>query len=275
LFSAVSRERRIFARRTAPLMAVLAVSGGAEAGAFEIAPHRAIYTLDLISTSNASAVADVDGEMMFQWADSCDGWTVEQRYQMNFVDAEGRELRQSSVYATWESKDGNDFTFTLRNMTNGAVDEEVRGNAALKGEGQGGTVTFRLPEEVSQELPPGTIFPTAHTLRMLRVAEKPGTLPFFNAMLFDGTGLDSLREINAVVGDVRPMREHRDFPLLNRPFWPVGLAFYPEEESQMLPEYEMSVNLFDNGVVTDMTIDYGTFAVGATLNELAPLDSDC
>lgn len=271
MFSARRRERPRSAVRLAAALALLIVAGVDAARAFEIAPHRALYTLDLASTSNASAVSDVDGEMMFQWADSCEGWTVEQNYRMNFVDADGRVMRQSSVYATWEAKDGTEFTFNLRSTTNGAVEKEVRGRATLDGAGRGGTVAFRLPDEVTETLPPGTIFPTAHTLKMLRLAEAPDAPPFFSALLFDGTSLDALREINAVIGDGHAAPADPGFALLDRPFWPVDLAFYPPEENAAVPEYEMSVDLFDNGVVADMVIDYGTFAVRATLDELEPL----
>ncbi len=242
------------------------------AAAFEIVPHRAIYKLDLASTSNPTAISDVNGEMMFQWSDSCDGWTVEQRYRMNFLDAEGAAVEQSSVYATWESKDGNAFTFSVRSTTNGVVDKEVRGRATLDGEGRSGSVTFRLPEEVTQDLPPGTIFPTAHTLKMLEIAEAGDGPPFFNALLFDGSGLDSLREINAVIGAGQTSAENGRFDLLDRPFWPIELAFYPEERREAVPEYEMSVSLHDNGVINDMIIDYGTFAVSASLNMLEPIE---
>lgn len=271
MFSVSSRKGRNAAGICAAL-AVLASASSGDAAAFEIAPHRALYTLDLISTSNLAAVADVRGEMVFQWADSCDGWTVEQRYRMTFIDAEGNEVRQSSTYATWESKDGQDFTFNMRNTTNGVVDKEVRGDARIAGTGEGGTATFRLPEETTIELPSGTMFPTAHTLRVLTLAESEAAAPFFSAMLFDGTGLDSLRQISAVIGAGHAAPEATDSPLLESRYWPVSMAFYPEDTAAAEPEYEMAVDLLANGVVSDMIIDYGTFAVRARLDRLEAME---
>ena len=42
------------------------------------------------------------------------------------------------------------------------------------------------------------------------------------------------------------------------------------------PTYEMSVTLYDNGIVDAMMINYGDFVVRATLLELEPVDPpDC
>src|SRR5258708_32694379 len=58
----------------APILAV------EPARAIEITPHRALYNLSLGAAKSASGVADARGTMLLEWADSCDGWTIEQRY---------------------------------------------------------------------------------------------------------------------------------------------------------------------------------------------------
>ena len=55
------------------------------AGAGTVMPHRALYDLSLASTRASGGVVGVDGRMMFQWGDSCDGWTIEQRYRMRLT----------------------------------------------------------------------------------------------------------------------------------------------------------------------------------------------
>ena len=98
---------------------------------------------------------------------------------------------------------------------------------------------------------------------------------FFIAMLFDGTEVDGLNEISAVIGDLQPAGSAEN-ALLERPSWPVQLAFFSLAEPTAEPTYEMSVTLYDNGIVDGMLIDYGDFVVRATLLELEPLDPpDC
>ena len=72
----------------------------------EIAPHRAIYKMSLASARSSSTVSDVRGQMMFEWADACDGWTIEQRFQLRFLYTEGDQVDMTTNYATWEAKDG-------------------------------------------------------------------------------------------------------------------------------------------------------------------------
>lgn len=261
----------VIAPRTA--LIATALLAATPAAAWEIAPHRAIYELDLASVRMGSQVSDVGGQMLFLWEDSCDGWTVEQRYRTSYLFAEGGEVQQWMTYATWESKDGHDFNFSVRNVTGGVTDEEVRGIARIAGDG-GGTVEFRLPESREEALPRGTLFPTAHTLRLLEEAEAGAR--FFIALLFDGTEMDGLSEISAVIGDQQPVTATTENALLQRPSWPVQLAFFSVSEGTAEPTYEMSVTLYDNGVVDGMLINYGDFVIRATLLELEPIDRpDC
>ena len=160
----------VLAARPALIAFAAGVLAATPSDAWEIAPHRAIYELDLASARMGSQVSDVGGQMLFIWEDSCDGWTVEQRYRTNYVFAEGGEVEQRMTYATWESKDGRDFNFSVRNVTGDMADDEVRGIAHIATDGSG-TVEFRLPADREERLPSGTLFPTAHTLRLLDEAE--------------------------------------------------------------------------------------------------------
>ncbi|MGE0725110.1 MAG: DUF1849 family protein, partial [Alphaproteobacteria bacterium] len=84
------------------------------AGAGTVMPHRALYDLSLASTRASGGVVGVDGRMMFQWGDSCDGWTIEQRYRMRLTQAQEEQVEIVSNLVTWESKDGLRYRFTLR-----------------------------------------------------------------------------------------------------------------------------------------------------------------
>jgi hypothetical protein len=265
----------VFAVRTALIAAAAGILVATPSNAWEIAPHRAIYQLDLASARSGSQVSDVGGQMLFIWEDSCDGWTVEQRYRTSYVFSEGGQLEQRMTYATWESKDGQDFNFSVRNVTGDMADEEVRGVARMAGDGSG-TVEFRTPEGHEELLPAGTLFPTAHTLRLLEQAEAGERL--FVANLFDGTEVNGLNEISAFVTgpNVPESLQAGQNELLRRPSWFVNMAFFSHSDQTPLPTYEMTVTLYDNGIVDGMLIDYGDFVVSATLVELEPVDQpDC
>lgn len=265
-----------FSRTSAVAAAILAmiVSVPASAASWEIAPHRAVYSLDLAIARGGATVSDVDGRMEFQWGESCDGWTVEQTYDMTLYYQQGGAVMLESRYASWESKDGLRFTFTNRNSTNGIVDEETRGEATLSAPGEAGEAILRLPEEVVYSLPAGTMFPTDHTLRLLDMATGDPGDRFFVTYLFDGTEADETLELSSMIGPRVAAADTGD-PLLDRPSWQVDMAYFLAASQGPLPDYEIGVQLLDNGVVTEILIDYGDFSVLANLEEIEPIESGC
>lgn len=152
--------------------------------AVEIAPHRAIYKMSLASARNSSIVSDVRGQMMFEWADACDGWTIEQRFQLRFQYSEGEQVDMTTNYATWESKDGQTYRFNVRKLVNGELDEELRGTAEAHGD-RPGVARYLKPEEQEIELPGGTLFPSMHTIELLKRAAAGDKL--FGTTVFDGS----------------------------------------------------------------------------------------
>lgn len=258
----------------------MAVGGGpapAHAGAVstaaDVLPHRAIYKMSLLSARNSSKVSDVQGRMLFEWADACDGWTTEQRFQLRFVYTEGDETAMNTNYTTWESKDGRRYRFNVRKMTDGEVDEEVSGDAKLAKDGSG-VASFTKPEQQELALPPNTLFPTAHTLAILAHAKAGDML--FNRTVFDGADADGATEVSTFIGRAATTTSAADDktvdPLLKgKTVWPVRMAFFPLNGDSAEPEYEMSLRLLQNGVAQSMQIDYGDFTVKAVLEKIEAL----
>ncbi len=256
----------------------------------EIVPHRAIYRLSLLSARSSSPVVDVNGAMMFQWTDACDAWAVEQHFRMNFVYTEGDEVRMTTNYATLEAKSGATYRFNVRKTVNGDPDDDIRGEGELKDRGQGGQVRLDKPEVSEQDLPPGTLFPTRHTLNLLEQAVAGEH--FVARTVFDGADTDGPTEISAVIGKKTMLKDgvnvalaskdrpnpnvlladaKRDNRLLSGPAWPIRLAYFPVKSDSVSPEYEMSMLLLHNGIAEAMQIDYGDFTVNAVLETLEPL----
>ena len=94
----------------------LAVSAASTAVGAEIAPHRALYTMTLASSKGDSGVADARGTMQYEWGESCDGWTIEQRYRLRMRYGETPDADIVSSFVTWESKDGLRYRFNERRL---------------------------------------------------------------------------------------------------------------------------------------------------------------
>jgi hypothetical protein len=105
--------------------------GGAEAA--EIVPHHAVYSMSLGATHGDAGVTGAGGTMAYQWGETCDGWTVEQRYRLKMAYAESSDVSISSNFVTWEAKDGLKYRFNQKETRNGTDNDEFRGVAKLDG----------------------------------------------------------------------------------------------------------------------------------------------
>ena len=245
---------------------------GASAAHADLASHRALYEIELVSARAGSPVSNVDGQMMTEAIDVCDGWVVEQRYRMHFAYMESPPVAITTSYATWESNDGDSFSFNMRTTTDGVVTEETRGEATLTP--TGGAAHYRLPEPQDVALPPGTLLPTAHTRALIEQAQAGRTVT--SSLLFDGTTTTGLSEVSAVIGTAGALSSLEEAtPFTEGPSWQVSLAFFSATDGTETPDYELSAILFENGLIGDMTIDYGDFVIRSTLREVEAIDSDC
>lgn len=267
--------------RMAPRWPVLLVSVGLclpasalPARPVKILPHQAIYGLSIAAARSGNPVVAVEGGMMLKWADACDGWTLEQRFTMTFVYAQGGALEMKTTFVTWEAKDGLSYRFNARKLVNGQVDEVIRGDASLEGVGRGGAIRFVEPEEKVVPLPPGTLFPTEHTLELLRRADAGKR--FFFRTVFDGIEASGPTDINAVIGEPEEVeRDDWDNAVFGGTGWPIRLAFFsPGEEDSGEgggPDYEVSIRLLWNGVADSMLIDYGDLKIDVSLDTIEAL----
>jgi hypothetical protein len=262
---------------------VLALSPAAVAA--DIDPHRALYSLTLGSAKSGSGVLGASGAMYYEWGETCDGWTVEQRFRLRVMYAESGGSDLSSTLVTWEAKDGLRYRFNERRLRDGNLAEELHGEAHLDGPGKGGEAEFTKPETQAIKLAPGVIFPTAHTLVLIDQAA--AKTQFVARKVFDGSSVENATEITAVIGpelqpndpaakgddEKEPSKEAAKSPLLKHPSWRVRLAFFPpgSDSGAETPDYELGMRLLSNGVSQDMELDYGDYAIKARLDEIEPL----
>ena len=253
-----------------------------------VVPHRALYDISLVRSSSNSQVVSASGKMSFEWADACDGWITNQRYDLSYSYRDGDDVQIRNDFVSWEAKDGNKLQFHVRKLVNGDLDEAIEGSA----ERSGGQVVahFTQPEEKDIPLSPETLFPTAHTLQLMQAVQHGPNLLF--RKLFDGSDMDSGVSVNAVISktpaagkaedaaDKLPTQKTADggegkkaidSKLLASPAKSVSLAFFATGGGDASPEYEMSFDLHENGVASSMLMNYGDYVLSARLLALEPL----
>ncbi|MBV8167810.1 MAG: cell envelope integrity EipB family protein [Alphaproteobacteria bacterium] len=248
--------------------ALLTVAMPLSATAVDVEPHRAVYKMTLERATSASGVVGAHGTMLYQWADSCDGWTIEQRYKLRMQYGEQDDAELSISFVTWESKDGTRYRFNVRKLKDGDTTEELRGDAKVP-QGAAGEAKFVKPEASALDLPAGTMFPTAHTLALIEAALSGAT--FLSKQVFDGGTVEGPFEVTGGIGSEHPADPSDKNPLLRKRWWSIRLAFFPADSQSPQPDYELGMDLQDNGIARELVLDYGNFVVRAKLESLEPM----
>jgi len=263
------KEWRLRALLGAAVVTIAAYAPSASGA--EVAPHRALYSMTLGSARNDSGVVDARGTMDYEWGETCDGWTIEQRYRLKMRYAESADVDIISSFVTWEAKDGTRYRFNQKQTRNGEVDQEIRGEARLDAPGKGGVAEFTKPQPQTLRLEPGVLFPSAHTITLIDAAREGQN--FLSRLVFDGATDENAVQVSAAIGikvTADPAAAVRS-SLLERPGWRMRLAFFPADASAEKPDYELGMRLLDNGVSQEMVIDYGDYAIRAKLDDIEPL----
>lgn len=239
-------------------------------------PHKALYDIEMVSKSSGSQILNISGQMFYEWRPGCDAWTTDHRFNLFYEYADSPPIRITSDFSTYETYDGQSFNFTSRRKRNGDLYQEIRGNADRDDSGSGEAV-YTIPEGLVFDLEKGTTFPMAHSLAVLDTAIKGKKL--YSATVFDGSDEDGPVEINAFIGKTAKAPDFGDNKEINKTLlesdaWKVRMAFFPLMEPTADAEYEMDVIFHDNGVISDMLVEYRDFAVTQKLTALEELEAE-
>lgn len=256
-------RRRLLAFPLLATVAGLPAAEVASAAPVDLLSHRAAYRLSLGRADTMAGLQSVRGALVVEWRADCAGWLSQQRVGFKAEAAEGPGFDYDVRFSSWEAPDYSRLRFNVRSLGEGKVNETFSGTAELAGPGGAGSVTYTEPEGDKAELPPGTLFPTEHVVRLIEAATKGERI--VSSLVFDGSGPDALNRVTAVIGaetKAAGSGERR---------WPVSLAYHAAEGTEELPEFELAFALAENGVLHDLTLDYGDFALKGELEKMETL----
>lgn len=236
-----------------------------------LVPHKALYDINLAATKSGSQIVNVEGQMLYEWQPACEAWNSSHRFNLRYEYADSKPLNITSDFSTFEPFDGKSLNFTSQRKRDGRIFEEVRGSA-----GQDEAV-YTIPEGLSYDLPQGTVFPMQHTLNLLEKARTGKK--FYSTTMFDGSDEEGPVEINAFIrdaeGEMIEAAANVDQGLLNGQRWKVRLAFFPLKVADETSDYEMDLLFYENGVISNIFVEYDDFSITQDLIALEKLESTC
>ncbi|GAB2175630.1 EipB family protein [Dongia sp. agr-C8] len=239
--------------------------------------HKATYVLSIAPDSNSGQVTSADGVMTFELKNACDGWATDLKFKFAMATESGENRDMEISQVAWESKDGLAYRYNIKNGAGGETLQQLRGEARLDSIGGKGSATSDLPSRAEADLPAGTMFPVAHTKLVLEKAAAGENV--VSAEYFDGNASVDTMMASALIG-----AGEKDWPGLQKKFpeleghvsYPIGLAFYSVQTSESEPDSEQVQRLYDNGVISNFSIELGALKLRAALSALELLpDPGC
>lgn len=260
------------------LVALLSCSSAASAAA--LASHRAIYDLTVSKMNGNSGYSNIEGKLAYELTgSSCEGWAVNYRIANRYAEAEKGTRVLDTQLTTWESADGLEMNLSQKQFIDNSLDSEERlvvkrPKAGVEAEG-----TMTLPKALEFKVLAEALFPSTHQAHILEAAKQGLTRD--SSMVFDGSDGEKTYRAITFIGK---KREPGSFVLdqsnpqtetvRNLPSWPMSVSYYPADDDQAAtPVYQASFNVYENGVSTNLFMDYGSYVLKGTLTKLELLKS--
>ncbi len=240
----------------------------------KLQPHKAIYDINLVATRSGSPIINISGKMFYEWRQSCAGWIADHRFNLFYEYADGPAMRITSDFSTFETLTGKDFSFSAQRKRDDTLYQEFRGTAII--DNNKNIAKFTIPEDLKLELSEETNFPMTHTIKMIKHMMNKDK--FFNAIVFDGSDDEGAVEINAFIGkeakidDALLKDKAIDKNLLKARAQNIRMAVFPIDSELSTSDYEMSIVFHENGVISDMLVDYDDFSITQKLVALEKIE---
>ncbi len=250
----------------ASCLLVLALPAG-EARA-DMVPHQAIYDMKLSSTSPNSRFNGLKGAAVSQVERTCEGWVVTEQIVMTMLTVAGGAIEREMNFKARESLDGRTYFFESVSVTNGDR-KEYSGSARRKESGPA-EAEFVTPRPFEMPLPDGTRFYISTTNWLLDLATSGKRTG--QTYSFDGTDDEGPQKITAFILPDKSGGEglSGDKKLLDHKAWKVRMAFFKLDGQESKPEFEISLRLLENGVITHFELIFDDLIVDQILQDVLP-----
>jgi hypothetical protein len=249
----------------------LVFAESATAATVQLVPHRAIYELSARPGNGFGSSGSVRGLLTYEISDGCDGWSVNQKAGIDLSPPEGDAVRFEWSQATWEAKDSTSYRYVIKEGQAGGEGTQRRGELRYDKPGGEGTLTTELPGRAESRVR-SALLPVQHTTSLIEHATAGDAV--FYASIFDATVDEKPVEISAGIGPASagwPTRGGKFAPLDNVKSRHVDFAFFVDDLPDGTPDFEQSIQLYDNGVIGEVNFEFAGLQVEGTLRKLEML----
>jgi hypothetical protein len=249
----------------------------------DLLPHRGDYAIHESGFATARFMS-AHGVLSLSLVDDCNDWTLQEKWDVEFLDQAKRVHRSNLLYRASEKPSANRFIFAYSQEHLGERSDFIGDALPVDG---GYLASFSEPEIAALYLPADVVFPITHLRQVLAAARRQRD--GFQATVFDGGNAIAYRA-ETVIG--RPLRSNDDNPRIKAAraeldektsdrlpdgrTWPVTVDYFPLDDPYAPPVFTRSFVLHESGVIISHHVDYGDLQVDARLKNLDILEpADC
>ena len=262
--------------RLAAWLALGLASAPVLASGTPLATYRAVHDLTLDPAKDSPDMAAVNARLVTEFSGSaCAGYTTTTRFVTEAEDADGGKKVNDSRTVTFETGDGR-LDFDNQSYDDGKLDQASRGTAQ-RADG-GVSVKLTKPTRKTVTLGADVVFPTEQVSRVLEAARAGQHFVKF-------TGYDGLDDgetpspTTIVIGpvstdpsDVGDETAIAEAGFATMEHWPITINYFdPDTGVDQSPNYTMTAIVYDNGIMRQLKLDYGNFALIGRLVQLDKL----
>lgn len=246
----------------------------------KLQPHRAVYDLALSKAASGSGVSEMTGRLVYEFTGAaCEGYTQNMRFVTRATSSDGSEQLNDIRTSSFEEASGERLDFsTTHNIDSQSL--TTRGRAARTAKPASGEAAVKVeldkPESRQLSFSATAYFPIQHSIKLLDIARSGGTK--FEADLYDGSEKgDKLSSTTTFIG--KPSTEGNEAlpeaakaKMASVRYWPIATSYFEKTPGlaaqDAVPSHEMQGRLYENGVSTRLTLDYGDFALKGELKDI-------
>ncbi len=253
-------------------LGLVASAATSQAASPNLVAHKAVYDLSLLSGQGSRGPDSAKGRIAYNFTgDACEGYTMSFR-QVTVLQSSDGEPRMSDLRSnTFEDGQGANFKFRTEHQSAGGPAKIVDGNADRRAGAL--AVAIARPKKDRLDVGAEVLFPSSHMKKLIEAAQAGETL--LSVKVYDGSD-DGLKVYDtlSVIGrrfdaSGRPPEEPALKAGLDKaPRWPVSVSYFTEGSGERVPVYTVSFDLFDNGIVGALKLDYGSFTLKGEMKQL-------
>ena len=236
--------------------------------ALQLLSHKAIYTLNVENIKN-SFLEGGQGQTFFEIQEVCDGWKVREDYVLMYELPNKKSAKSYSSFTTFENKNSTKHSFELTEKSDLNGENDYQGFVEKNKNNISGSIINQKIKKISFNK--NTLFPLEHLQKIIEKAKK-GQSIFTSEVFFGNEETSQIKTVSTFIGNKKQAKVHNKKDFSKIMVWPIKIAFYSKSENKTNPDYEISLELDEVGVVYSYKVHYGDFEVNAELKDFKVIE---